>query len=107
LDVAGESRLPLESQPAASPLLEGARSLALGFQAGGLKANRRQFEPRVEARGAFDEVLHVLLYDPQTSGGLFLLVPPENLAGLLAERPEACTIGRAVPAGPSPIVLVD
>jgi len=107
LNVARQSRLTLEIRPADLPLLEGARSLALGFQAGGLKANRRQFEPQVESRTAVDEALHVLLYDPQTSGGLLLLVPPENLAGLLAERPEARTIGRAVPAGARPLVLVD
>jgi selenide,water dikinase len=107
LNVARESRLTLEIRPADLPLLEGARGLALGFQAGGLKANRRQFEPQVEWRAAVDEVLQVLLYDPQTSGGLLLLVPPENLAGLLAERPEARAIGRALPAGPSPLVLVD
>jgi selenide,water dikinase len=107
LNVARESRLTLEIRPAELPLLEAALSLAPGFQAGGLKANRREFEPQVESRTAVDEALRVLLYDPQTSGGLLLLVRPEHLAGLLAERPEARAIGRAVPAGPQPIVLVD
>src|SRR5206468_5299006 len=49
-NVARESRLTLEIRPADLPLLEAARELAPGFQAGGLKANRRQFEPQVESR---------------------------------------------------------
>ena len=107
LNLARESRLTLEIRPVDLPLLEGARDLALGFQAGGLKANRRQFEPLVRRAAEVEEALQVLLYDPQTSGGLLLLVPPENLARLLLERPEARTIGRAVPAGPRPLALVD
>ena len=44
--------------------------LAQRYQPGGLKANRRQFEPLVEYAGAPDEALRALLFDPQTSGGL-------------------------------------
>lgn len=107
LNVARESRLTLEVRPSALPLLESARELAPRFQAGGLKANRRQFEPEVEVRARVDEALLTLLYDPQTSGGLLLLVPPEEAHGLVAELPGAAAVGRALPRGKSAVVLTD
>src|SRR6185503_5210875 len=73
--VARHSHLSLEIRAAALPLLPHALDLALGFAPAGLKANRRQFEPGVEYRADPGDELKALLYDPQTSGGLFLLVP--------------------------------
>jgi selenide,water dikinase len=104
--VARESRLTLEIEAAALPVLPRARELAPSFQAGGLKANRRQFEPDVDYAARPDEAAAALLYDPQTSGGLLMLVPAERGRALQAELPEARRIGRAVPAGKRPIVIV-
>jgi selenide, water dikinase len=104
--VARESRLTLEIEAASLPLLPGATELALSFQAGGLKANRRQFEPGVAYAGRPEEALVALLYDPQTSGGLLLLVPAAEAAAAQADLPEARRIGRALSAGARPIVLV-
>ena len=104
--VARESGLTLEIEAAALPLLPGARELALSFQAGGLKANRRQFEPEVEYAVRPEEALAALLFDPQTSGGLLLLVPAAEAAALRAELPQARRIGRARPQGPRRIVVV-
>jgi len=104
--VARESRLTLEIDAASLPLLPGARELAPSFQAGGLKANRRQFEPQVEYAGHADDALTALLYDPQTSGGLLLLVPAAEVKALQADLPEARRIGRALPPGKRPLVLV-
>ena len=53
-----------------------------------------------------DEAARVLAYDPQTSGGLLLLVPAESTGALLADLPLARAIGRTRLAGPRPIVLV-
>jgi selenide,water dikinase len=106
LAVARESRLTLEIEAAALPLLPGAKELALSFQAGGLKANRRQFEPDVEYRADPGEPLRALLYDPQTSGGLLLLVAPHEAEAALADLKDARRIGRARPAGGKPIVIV-
>ena len=106
LAVARESRVTLELEAAALPLLPGAVDLALSFQAGGLKANRRHFEPDVEYRALPDEPLRALLYDPQTSGGLLLLLPPGEAAGALADLKGARRIGRAVARGENPIVIV-
>ena len=103
--VARESRLTLEIEAGALPLLPGALALAERFQAGGLKANRRAFEPRVEYRGTRGEAHRALLYDPQTSGGLLLLVPAATVDALLADLPSARRIGQALPPGPKPLIV--
>jgi len=103
--VARQSRLTLEIRAADLPLLPHAIELAPRFQAAGLKANRRQFEPEVEYRARPGDELKALLYDPQTSGGLFLLVPEAEAAALLAELPEARAVGRSVPRAAKLIVI--
>jgi selenide, water dikinase len=104
--IARESGVSLEIRAAELPLLPGAAALAEHFQPGGLRANRKAFEPLVEYRGAVDESVRTLFYDPQTSGGLLLLVPETAAAGLLADLRPSWAIGRAVPAASRPLVLV-
>ena len=103
--LARESGLTLEIDADSLPVLPGVLELALGFQAGGLKANRREFEPRIEQAGTVDERLRALLFDPQTSGGLLLLVPPAHLDELLAALPTGRVIGRALARGRTPLVV--
>ena len=47
------------------------------------------------------------MFDPQTSGGLLLLVPEANRDAVLAELPHARAIGVARPAGEHPIVVAE
>jgi len=103
--IARESRLTLEFDAAALPLLPGALALAGRFQAGGLHANRREFEPEVAYRGVPGEALRALLYDPQTSGGLLLLVPEAEVEALLAETTGARAVGRTTRRGPKPLIV--
>ncbi len=103
--VARESGVTLAFRAADLPVLPGALALAPSYQPGGLKANRRQFEPKVEYRTAVDEALKALLFDPQTSGGLLLLVAEAGLAALLRDLPQAWAIGRALPPGPTPLLV--
>jgi selenide,water dikinase len=103
--VARESRLTLEIDVGALPLLPGARELALKFQPGGLKANAKQFGPLMHERAGLDPALRALVFDPQTSGGLLLLVPPGSVSALVDELAEARVIGRASPSGPRALVL--
>jgi selenide,water dikinase len=104
--VARESRVSLELRLTELPLLPHALALAPTSQPGGLKSNRREFEPLVEDTAGADEELRALLYDPQTSGGLLLLVPEAEAQSLLADLPQARAIGRAVKAGKRPLRLV-
>jgi selenide,water dikinase len=103
--IARESRLTLEIELKALPLLPGALELADRYQAGGLKSNRAEFEPRVEYGGRAEEARRALLYDPQTSGGLLLLVPEPETAALTAKLAGARVVGRARNAGARPIVV--
>jgi len=103
--IARESRLTLELDAASLPLLPGARELAIAFQPGGLRSNRRHFEPRLQDLAAPDEALRALVYDPQTSGGLLLLVPPAEAGALVAAIPSARAIGRCREAGAHALVL--
>jgi selenide,water dikinase len=105
LNVARQSGVTLELESAEIPTLPGALELALTFQAAGLKANRRQFESQVEIRSGLEPALEALLYDPQTSGGLLLLVPEANVDALLADLPHARRIGRATGRAGKSILL--
>jgi selenide,water dikinase len=103
--IARESRLTLEFDWAALPLLPGAQDLAERFQASGLEANRREFEPQVEYGGRTENARKALAYDPQTSGGLLLLVPEPEVDGLVAMVEGARIVGRTRNQGPRPIVF--
>src|SRR5262249_41276182 len=105
-NVARESGLTLEIRTGDVPLLPGAEALALDNQAAGLKANRREYEGRVEEAAGIEETRRALVYDPQTSGGLLLLVPAESLDALLEDLPQARCIGRALPSAARPLRLL-
>jgi selenide,water dikinase len=67
---------------------------------GGASDNRLHFGPRVRFAAAIPEETQMLLFDPQTSGGLLLAVPQKKLAAFL-KRAEAIkqpiwVIGEAV-----------
>jgi selenide,water dikinase len=94
LCLARESRVGLEIDPNLLPLLPGALELAESSQAGGLKANRKQFAGQVDFQGEVPPDLLTLLYDPQTSGGLFLSMPEDRAGPLLLELKDARAVGR-------------
>ena len=105
--IAKQSGITLEIDSRALPLLAGALDLAPTSQPSGLKANRAQFGGLVRfASPAPGAALQALLFDPQTSGGLLLLVPEKNRDAVLAELPHARAIGTARPAGEHPIVVL-
>jgi selenide,water dikinase len=103
--IARESRLTLEIEMKTLPLLPGALELAERHQAAGLEANRQAFEPGVEYGGRAEQARKTLLYDPQTSGGLLLLVPEAELQPFVARVEGARVIGRARSAGPRPLLV--
>ncbi len=103
--LARESGIRLEIDAGELPLLPEAEELAASHQAGGLKANRLAFELLVEYRGHPDEARRAILFDPQTSGGLLLLVPEAEASALLEAVPGARAIGRALSPGPKPLIV--
>ena len=55
---------------------------------GGASDNRLFFGELVRFNLSLNETQQMMLFDPQTSGGLLLTVPPEKLGGLLARARE-------------------
>lgn len=65
------------------PFVSGARKYAeMGVFAGGAFDNRAYFQNHVHFSAALDESTQMLLFDPQTSGGLLLSVSSENAEDL-------------------------
>jgi selenide, water dikinase len=81
------------------PLLGGAlEAAARGDQPGGLGANRAYLAPHLDLETDADPRLD-LLFDPQTSGGLLVSLPPENARRLVAAlhadgEDEAAVVGQ-------------
>jgi len=86
LEMSAASGWAVELSAQTVPLIPHALDFAAhGIVPGGSLANRRYFEPRVQAASTTDPNLLTLLFDAQTSGGILLCVP-ESLAETISER---------------------
>jgi selenide,water dikinase len=86
LELAQASGVGLRLRYASLPFVGGARGYAEQFIfPGGASDNRIFFGPAVRFAPEIDEAAQMLLFDPQTSGGLLLAVPPTQLDGLLKQ----------------------
>jgi selenide,water dikinase len=99
LEMAEASRVSLQLDFSNIPFISGARKYAeKGAFAGGAFDNKKYFESKVKFANTLDEENQMLLFDPQTSGGLLLGVPHEDLHSFLARAHEmaqaAWVIGR-------------
>ena len=75
------------------PFISGARAMPKQYIfPGGAYDNRLYFGSYVHFDPEMDEASQMLLFDPQTSGGLLLAVPPDKLDALLAR---AAQVGSA------------
>lgn len=85
-EMAEQSAATLVLEADAIPLLPGAQDFAAaGATTGGGGRNRAHLGERIMLPAGLDPVLADLLYDPQTSGGLLMAVPPEAADGLREE----------------------
>lgn len=94
MEMANASGIALNFEFAKIPFVAGARKYAEdGIFPGGAFDNKKYFEPQVTFANSIDEPNQMLLFDPQTSGGLLLGVPQTQLDSFL-ER--AQQMGQAV-----------
>ena len=98
-EMACASKVTIEIDAKAVPLLEGALELASeGMLTSGDKTNREYVGADVEIAGSVDQTLVKLLFDPQTAGGMLIAIPEAKAEALLANLkvnyPRAEIIGR-------------
>jgi selenide,water dikinase len=89
MEMASASGVALKVNFVELPFISGARKYAeQGIFPGGAFDNKRHFESGVHFTASLDEPDQMLLFDPQTSGGLLLGVPPDWLDSFLARARE-------------------
>jgi selenide,water dikinase len=89
-EMAQASGVGLRFDFARLPFTHGARRYAEDFIfPGGASDNRLYFEKHVHFAEHIDEPNQMLMFDPQTSGGLLLAVAPDKLAGLLKQAEQS------------------
>jgi selenium donor protein len=110
-EMACASKVTIEIDSAAVPLLEGALELVSeGMLTGADKTNRQYVGEDVRIVDSVDENLVKLLFDPQTAGGMLIAVGKDRSGELLLELrrnyPRAGVIGRVQPQGERSIEVV-
>jgi len=96
LHIAEASRVTLIIQSARVPALPAAREAwQRGVRTGGAERNDEYLASRVQW-GSVSPVDRALMVDPQTSGGLLVLVPAARVADYLSLVPESVEIGEVV-----------
>jgi selenide,water dikinase len=92
------------------PLLPGVQQYCeMGLLPGGLQRNREYRLPMVEVRDSVPQHLLDVMWDPQTSGGLLIALPPEEAAVLVDElaksRIAATVIGTIIENDKEKIII--
>jgi selenide,water dikinase len=110
LELANASKVTIEIDAGKVPLMEGAReAVKKGHLTGGGNQNRVYVEKTSRLDPAIDGDLQTLLFDPQTSGGLLIAVPPGSAAALHDSIAGACpgtaVIGSCIPRQDVSLIL--
>lgn len=94
LEICSASRVGLRLVFSAIPFISKAHELADAWVfPGGALDNRAFYQPRIRFDPGILETSQLLLFDPQTSGGLLLAVPNEKIAGFMDQ---AAQVGQPV-----------
>ena len=109
-EMACASKVTIEIEAEAVPLLEGALELAtFNLLTSGDKTNREYIGADIAIADSVDVNLLKLLFDPQTAGGMLISITAnraeELLARLKENYPKASVIGRVAERGSSSIVV--
>ena len=89
VEMADASNIALKFGFEKIPFISCARKYAeMGCFAGGAFDNKMHFESKIKFADSIDEQNQMLLFDPQTSGGLLLGIPRENLKSFIARAGE-------------------
>lgn len=90
LEMADASKVALNIEFDKIPFISSARKFAdQGCFAGGAYDNKNYYESRVKFTKAMDKQSKMLLFDPQTSGGLLLGAPSDKVDNLLMRAEES------------------
>lgn len=109
-EMAKASKVTIQIDSAAVPLLEGALDLAAGgMLTSGDKSNREYVGDDIEFSGSVDKNLIKLLFDPQTAGGMLIAIGSERAESLLSRLrenyPRAEVIGKVIEPDQKSIVV--
>jgi selenide,water dikinase len=89
MEMADASSVRLNFEFTSIPFVSCARKYAeMGCIAGGAYDNQKYFGADVQFADSIDAVNQMLLFDPQTSGGLLLGVPQEKLETFITRAKE-------------------
>lgn len=112
LEMAAASQVGMMIQSEAIPIfLEAMEYAKLGLVPGGAYSNRQFFSCKVEVHSNVPDLLVDILYDPQTSGGLLISLPPNEAEKLVAVlknegHPHSCIVGKVVEEAPGKVELL-
>jgi selenide,water dikinase len=109
--MADGSNVTLRIEESDLPLMAGALECCrAGMIPGGGKRNREFYAPSVRISDEVADEIAELVFDPQTSGGLFIALPPTDALKLLADlqavgNMDAAIVGRVEPRGAFPLEI--
>jgi selenide,water dikinase len=112
MEVAKASAVGMEIEAKSVALLPGALSLIKKKKnrPKNIKVNMEYLEPDIEVDSGIDQSRYMLLFDPQTSGGLLISIPEERSAELMDRLIDAgvegSIIGSVTELGPGPLIKV-
>jgi selenide,water dikinase len=96
-ELAAASHVTLTIESSSLPLIPGVVEMVATNKSGGMGTNRQHFGAGVEFGPGITEELKSLIFDPQTSGGLFLSVDPAQAELILEKMTKsavpACFVG--------------